>query len=113
MNNILLVGNGFDLAHGLPTSYNAFLYIMKNWNTFFLQAKNVIRGKSISVDNEFYKFLADVQNINEDNLDKLGKIIKDNSWIKYYCKCEAEIDGWIDFEREIYPVIKLFEKALS
>lgn len=113
MNNILLVGNGFDLAHGLPTSYNDFLYIMKEWDTFILLAKRVIKGESISADSKSYKFLVDAHNIDENNLDKLGQIIKDNSWIKYYCECEAEIDGWIDFEREIYPVIKLFEKVFS
>ena len=25
MNRIILIGNGFDLAHGLPTSYGNFL----------------------------------------------------------------------------------------
>ena len=25
MNRIILIGNGFDLAHGLPTSYNDFI----------------------------------------------------------------------------------------
>lgn len=27
MNRIILIGNGFDLAHGLPTSYGHFI----NW----------------------------------------------------------------------------------
>ena len=31
MNRIILVGNGFDLAHGLPTSYKDF--INWYWNT--------------------------------------------------------------------------------
>ena len=34
MNKVLLVGNGFDLAHGLLTSYGDFLYLMQNWNEF-------------------------------------------------------------------------------
>ena len=25
MNKLVIVGNGFDLAHGLPTSYNYFI----------------------------------------------------------------------------------------
>ncbi|MCC8145746.1 MAG: bacteriophage abortive infection AbiH family protein, partial [Bacteroidales bacterium] len=25
MNRIILIGNGFDLAHGLPTSYKDFI----------------------------------------------------------------------------------------
>lgn len=27
--NILLIGNGFDLAHGLPTKYTDFLEFVK------------------------------------------------------------------------------------
>lgn len=113
MNNILLIGNGFDLAHGLPTSYNDFLYIMKNWSIFELTIKNLKRGEAIPTDDLYYKFFSNIRDLNEDNITKLGEIIKYNSWIQYYCSCEAEIDGWIDFEREIYPVINLFEKVFA
>lgn len=34
MDNILLVGNGFDLAHGLLTRYDDFLFLIKNWQEF-------------------------------------------------------------------------------
>lgn len=30
MMNILIIGNGFDLAHGLPTKYGDFLIFVKN-----------------------------------------------------------------------------------
>ena len=40
--NILIIGNGFDLAHGLPTTYNDFLLSVKgyreNYNEENLQA---------------------------------------------------------------------------
>lgn len=39
MNNVLLVGNGFDLAHGLPTKYGDFLCLIKNWAFFRLLQK--------------------------------------------------------------------------
>lgn len=35
MKKILLVGNGFDLAHGLLTRYEHFLYLIKNWDDFY------------------------------------------------------------------------------
>lgn len=31
--NILLIGNGFDLAHGLPTTYNDFLTFLEYINS--------------------------------------------------------------------------------
>lgn len=32
--NILIIGNGFDLYHKLPTSYKDFLFFTKHWNEF-------------------------------------------------------------------------------
>ena len=39
MNNLLLVGNGFDLAHGLLTKYEHFLHLIKNWDEFYSSYK--------------------------------------------------------------------------
>lgn len=133
MNNLLLVGNGFDLAHGLLTKYEHFLYILKNWDTFY-DALNKIRNGQKSKEKEDIEWLAkqwfgnqfDVDLIRgqEKAIDKftkhaskmdmkhieqLGEIINRNSWVYYYCNCEAEIDGWIDFEKEMYPVMELFD----
>lgn len=33
-NNILIIGNGFDLYHGLPTRYTDFLFFARNWEKF-------------------------------------------------------------------------------
>ena len=32
--NILVIGNGFDLAHGLPTNYGDFLKFVQNFQEF-------------------------------------------------------------------------------
>lgn len=32
---ILLMGNGFDLAHGLLTKYNNVMELFKNWELFY------------------------------------------------------------------------------
>lgn len=119
MNNLLLVGNGFDLAHGLLTKYENFLYVMKEWNTFydaFLNERANVKRREKG-EMSFWDFLPKgPDNILEfaskmdiQHIEQLGDIVKHNSWIYYYCNCEAEIDGWIDFEKEIYPVIELFE----
>lgn len=111
MNKVLIVGNGFDLAHGLLTGYGNFLDIMKNWTPIYDMLKKVNKGGSYPKDYVFEKYVSNAADINMDNLSELDRIIRNNSWISYYKKCEAEIDGWIDFEREIYPVIDLFEKV--
>lgn len=106
MNNVLLVGNGFDLAHGLPTKYGDFLCLIKNW-VFFLDYYN-----SKKIPNNDYllkKYLVNIDSVNVDNIKELNEIIQKNSWINYFKKCEAEVDGWIDFEKEIIPVIDFFD----
>lgn len=112
MGDILLIGNGFDLAHNLNTKYDDFLYLMKNWASFNAMYQSVRKGHDVNEKEEFYKYLKNASNMDDENIRLLGKIIENNSWVKYYCKCEAEIDGWIDFEREIYPVIDLFGKVI-
>lgn len=113
MKKILLVGNGFDLAHNLPTKYEHFLFILKNWSEFQQKIELFKSGKEIEKNDKFYTYFVNIKSFNDANLEQLDFIIKNNSWIKYFCQCEAEIDGWIDFEKEIYPVIELFEQIIG
>lgn len=109
-NNILLIGNGFDLAHELKTSYNDFLFLMKHWDEFYRIYGE--KKKNADFANEFPKmepFLKNISKMEDAHIEKLGKIIQTNVWANYYRNCEAEIDGWIDFEREMYPVLDLME----
>ena len=48
MNRIILVGNGFDLAHGLKTSYSDF--INWYWAEF---GKKILDSKRYVVSDEF------------------------------------------------------------
>lgn len=36
---VLVIGNGFDLEHGLPTSYNHFLRVIKDPDGFYKAVK--------------------------------------------------------------------------
>ena len=74
---ILIIGNGFDLAHGLKTRYNDFL----------------------NYTSEFY------QNNNRENdkiHDILFKDLVDNIWFEYfysvYNRNQMRGENWIDFE---------------
>ena len=46
--NILIIGNGFDLAHKLPTSYKDFLNYIKQINTEAQDKDNVYVKQMIS-----------------------------------------------------------------
>ncbi|MDR1872309.1 MAG: bacteriophage abortive infection AbiH family protein [Deltaproteobacteria bacterium] len=85
---ILVVGNGFDLEHGLPTSYIDFL-------------KYCTEKKYLNKDdnNEFNTLR-----------DEFSRLVIDNMWLKYFLEIESRNKEnrkktWIDFENEIYLLI--------
>lgn len=109
---ILIVGNGFDLAHNLRTRYGDVLEVFKKWKSFYGSYKNR------KTDTEFAEKIADntqnaLESYDSKNFEKLDKLIEKNSWIAYYSGCGAEIDLWIDFERELVPVLDIFNFILS
>ena len=84
--NIIILGNDFDLAHGLPTRYTDFLKYCRDYDS---KLRPISDDKDI--EREFY------ENIN------------DNVWLSYFLEITPDIDEyktWIDFETEILGVIK-------
>lgn len=76
--DILIIGNGFDLAHGLKTSYKDFLNFCKN-----------------------------IDNIDHDVNLCFKKCCQNNFWMKHFITRQNELGNtWIDLEKEIYSVIK-------
>ena len=104
MENILLIGNGFDLAHNLQTKYGDFLEVIKDWIYIYPSLEKEINNDII---NRLFC------QIKKDNIKKFDEIIQNNSWVNYFKQCAAEIDGWIDFEKEILPVTNLFKTIFS
>lgn len=100
----LVLGNGFDLAHGLKTGYKDFLlYAIKRdkalYNNYTIN--NNLEVKYIETNN------------NEDDLYFRNKI-KDNIWMSYFVVLyrDKKIRGenWIDFEMEISYIIEIFDR---
>lgn len=63
MINILVVGNGFDIAHGMPTKYSDFLYFMAK----------------IVQDNKLYPYYADdycAKNYRLINIEKIDGLLR-------------------------------------
>lgn len=133
---ILVIGNGFDLAHGLPTSYSDFIgfcekvrriytysetasvdqYIknnLDNWKAHDYVKK--ILGvafkeriiKRIRTTKDEYKIEVSTPN---GALDETFTYIERNTWLDYFLKCPSYIgETWIDFEAEISKVIRALE----
>lgn len=127
--NILVIGNGFDLAHGLPTKYTDFLEFCKRvfpiyenvesrgvhlyqqeylfeWD-FNKDIKDVLKNAYESRR----KIITDVNMAQIDTthprLNEMYALIKDNFWIEYFLQCNMyQKENWIDFESEISKVIQ-------
>lgn len=109
--NILVIGNGFDLAHGLPTKYGDFLkwieitkkiidkdYTLKeaDWKDIDPQIRLLMEKKTNNLP--FYFF--------EDWKD----LINNNVLINYFLQSEAYQEGsWIDFENELSNLVQVLE----
>lgn len=118
---ILLIGNGFDLAHGLPTSYSFFLdFCDKIKETLlFPEFSNDDEWKkdiilNWDIDNSIKSKLYEWDKNTNNNLNKLFieiyDNIKDNIWINYFLNIRYTLGkNWIDFESEISNIIQAFE----
>lgn len=135
---ILVIGNGFDLAHGLPTKYDDFLDFCEkarriytlleddshnelknidNWemddcikNTLF-EADEKGECKKNNIDGNTYSL-----EVTEPNklLDELYSHIAHNTWLEYFLERRSAMGkNWIDFETEISKVIQSLDAAIT
>ena len=82
--NILVVGNGFDIYHGLKTKYFDFVqYTVK------------VKNGEISVINNIYN------------------LCSENMFIVYFQEEAKENQGWIDCEKEIELLCTIFDKLVN
>lgn len=100
--NLLVVGNGFDLASGLPTSYSDFLNTIK----FILNAKNnkeLLNFNNFACDEKRYlQFANYVRTLNESNY-----------FLKYFLSFQVEFKRWCDVETELSKILQSFDLLLS
>ncbi len=101
---ILILGNGFDLDHNLPTSYIDFL----NFCDYVLNIdilKSVPSEKLTEAQCEYAKVLKE----NTDVKETFIALIKDNPLLNYFtAEYHRQGDNWIDFEREIKNIVTAF-----
>ena len=114
--NLVLLGNGFDLSLGLPTSYIDFLdtmnYVWKHkcdnfktiadlWSCKELQAHN----KNIRTAYNKYKGIYEDVMLPDGFLGKMKSTLEKNLWFRYLINSVNKNIGWIDFEQEIKTVV--------
>lgn len=95
-NKILVIGNGFDIDHQLPTSYKDFLIFCK-----------CILQEKVSKDNkEKYDYLLlDIRSyLSENDISTFNDLIRNNTLIVYLYE-RMSSNNWVDFETELYKII--------
>ncbi len=114
--NILIIGNGFDLAHYLPTKYDHFMGAMQaieDWN---------ISDGDMNFDDLFKSFYAkeawffgytkamyktDDIKLSVDEIEKLKIQLSENVWYQYFSNHVKELKTWIDFETKIEEALEV------
>lgn len=119
--NILVIGNGFDLAHGLDTRYKDFLTVMNlyreleyvDYLTQFDELTKFVKGKKL--ERIFKEDLTNAITGKEQD-DAIIQLKNNNFWMIYLNMLLDENlkkeKGWVDFEQEIKRVVKKVNEPL-
>jgi hypothetical protein len=109
MNRIVLIGNGFDLAHGMKTSYNDFL------NDYWKETINNIRNTSAyhQFENDEIIISQVPQQIRDNDFSFLkeritgagGELKFKNRFLEKITD-KVNIQNWVDIENEYYNLLK-------
>lgn len=122
--SILVIGNGFDLYHGLPTRYRDFLFLASHWKDFRdaydcqdrqiatrpgeqitvrLGPQNELTGQSLQ------DFACHRDLFPPEHIAFLDKHICNNAWIAYFIQNKPLGHNWVDFESEIERALRQVE----
>lgn len=130
MNRLIIIGNGFDLAHGLPTSYKDFI------DDYWKSACKVKETRKLEYDDDhfvklscelgsmysdldcatfnnitLYKELMTLVKRNRENGYGYFDVSFKNSFFKIIC--DNSIENWVDVENEYYKKLKIIVKLAS
>lgn len=117
--NILIIGNGFDLAHEFPTRYKNFLKFINEVKEYCEKFK--LTGNSVydddKKDKDYFDFLINLDK--EDDFEYINNVFElsnNNLWVKYFNTIFKDNssylgDTWIDFENEIAKAINYMSSS--
>ena len=116
--NILVIGNGFDIEHGIPSSYKNFLdfirayrIVYKNRNSLSEYTKKKFKDElgKISIQYKESNIFLKEMKIVKSHASEFGEAINNNCWIWYFLEKNFRLEGkdnWIDIEAEILYIIQ-------
>lgn len=118
--DILIIGNGFDLAHNLPTKYTNFLDFLENIRILKEEMPLNLEQFSDKIDENVQQYLfnsdsnhLDINPKHERYITEMYELSKDNLWIEWFQvrnkRNQRRNENWIDFESEMSVMIQILE----
>ena len=121
--DIIMLGNGFDLHYGFPTTYLNFLHTTK----FLIDNKadyssvgqifgsNALRETDQGIRRAYdqYGKCYDMVPLDSAQISDYTQRAADNSWFSYLSEMIGPNSGWIDVETEIAKALKIINVILS
>lgn len=112
---ILMIGNGFDLEHDLPTKYTDFLKFVKDFHNAYMAANDTPKRLN-DIKDEYLKLIFEDVEL-ENRVNALHAFTDKNMWIEYFNKVHkkhlANKENWIDFESEIASVVQDMDQLIK
>ncbi len=115
--NILVIGNGFDLAHGLPTRYTDFLEWIKAEYALYVDLRE--QHSDVPECNVNWAICASPSKIKVNHLRcrekqlEVWECISKNFWVDYFLNCSRYLkENWIDFEKEISDIVQSIDSDM-
>lgn len=111
MNRIILIGNGFDLAHGMKTSYNDFIndYWINTISDIRSNARGLFENSEITITLlPSPRHISSITKFEElvNTIEKFGgEILFKNHFLEKINK-KKQIQNWVDIENEYYLLLK-------
>ena len=114
--NILIVGNGFDLSHYLPTKYDHFMVAMQaieNWDDSKGEMGfDDLFGSLYEKEDYFFGYTKAMYKIDEikistEQIEELKNQLAENVWYQYFSDHVKEVKTWIDFELKIEQALEV------
>lgn len=122
--NLVLLGNGFDLSLGLPTSYIDFLdtmdFILESDPDNYQTVADIWRSKQLqkcnkNIANAYDRYRAIYESVPfpKGFIAAIKSTLEKNIWYRYLTGSFNKDVGWIDFEQEIQSVMESFSFVLN
>ena len=128
MNRLVLIGNGFDLAHGLKTSYADFINwywdkrVIKMSKTYARESKDNLCSFKYLGQGHLFSFFFDHPAVSKEKgfgKECIESIINSNifetkisTFFKNICT-SIETKGWVDIENEYYRLLEQYALPIS